>query len=192
MNRDIRMHVPTAYRQAALLERVTIVRSLLLIAVAVWSACTSIDSPHETKLQESAKEEVVSALDSFVAELSTDKPADADEYYDRLRTYLDANPGFYGSAAALLNRDRIVTNSPYVYRTDGDFANLDLAEPSYNIQTQDWLTAPLAVDAGVWTDPYFDEGGGGIWMITYSVPVRDSEGIFAVVTTDLAVDAPAR
>ena len=29
-------------------------------------------------------------------------------------------------------------------------------------------------------------------MITRSVPVRDAEGIFAIITTDLPVDAPTR
>ena len=38
----------------------------------------------------------------------------------------------------------------------------------------------------------FDAGGGEIWMITRSVPVRDADGIFAIVTTDLPVDAPSR
>ena len=37
-----------------------------------------------------------------------------------------------------------------------------------------------------------DAGGGEIWMITRSVPVRDAKGIFAIVTTDLPVDAPGR
>ena len=51
---------------------------------------------------------------------------------------------------------------------------------------------PLAANAGVWTPPYFDAGGGEIWMITRSVPARNSDGIFAIVTTDLPVDAPGR
>ena len=54
------------------------------------------------------------------------------------------------------------------------------------------MTAPLAAGAGVWTDPYFDAGGGEIWMITRSVPVRDAGGVFAIVTTDLPVDEPAQ
>ena len=29
-------------------------------------------------------------------------------------------------------------------------------------------------------------------MITRSVPVRDAEGVFAIITTDLPVDAPTR
>ena len=82
---------------------------------------------------------------------------------------------------------------PYVYRrTADDYVALDLAVPSYNIDSQAWVTAPLAANAGVWTNPYFDAGGGEIWMVTRSVPVRDAEGIFAIVTTDLPVDAPDR
>ena len=30
-----------------------------------------------------------------------------------------------------------------------------------------------------------------VWMITRSVPVRDSEGMFVIITTDLVVDAPS-
>ena len=85
-----------------------------------------------------------------------------------------------------------VTASPYVYRTDDGYVTLDLATPSYNIDSQAWVTEPLAAEAGVWTDPYFDAGGGEIWMITRSVPVRNDEGIFAIITTDLPVEAPDR
>ena len=65
-------------------------------------------------------------------------------------------------------------------------------DPVNNIEAQAWITAPLAANAGVWTAPCFDTGGGEIWMITRSVPARDAEGIFALITTDLPVDAPAR
>ena len=85
-----------------------------------------------------------------------------------------------------------VIASPYVYRTSDGYASTDLAAPSYDIEAQDWFAAPLAENASVWTDPYFDAGGGEIWMITRSVPVRDAGGIFAIITTDLAVDAPTQ
>ena len=64
--------------------------------------------------------------------------------------------------------------------------------PSYNIDSQTWVTARLAAHEGVWPDPYFDAGGGEIWMITRSLPVRDATGIIAIVNTDLTVDPPAR
>ena len=95
------------------------------------------------------------------------------------------------AAAALLDRSAAVITSPYVYRTADGYANLDLAAPSYNIEAQDWFATPLAENASVWTDPYFDEGGGEVWMITRSVPLRDADGVFAIITTDLVVDAPS-
>ena len=69
---------------------------------------------------------------------------------------------------------------------------LDLAVPSYNIESQGWVTVPLAANAGVRTAPYFDAGGGEIWMVTRSVPVREAEGVFALITTDLPVEDPGQ
>ena len=79
-----------------------------------------------------------------------------------------------------------------VAATDAGYASLDLAQPSYNIEDQEWFRAPLAENAGIWTEPYFDAGGGEVWMITRSVLARDAEGVFAIITTDLTVDAPTR
>ncbi len=166
--------------------RATIPLLLLLLAVVTTQAC----SPAPT--QKGLQDEVVAALDTLAAELAAERPADAAAYTERLRAYLEAHPAFYGSAAALLDRTGKITTSPYVYRTAAGYATLDLAVPSYNIEAQAWVTALLTANAGVWTAPYFDAGGGEIWMITRSVPVRDPEGIFALVTTDLPVDAPAQ
>ena len=47
---------------------------------------------------------------------------------------------------------------------------------------------PLSAGTGIWTPPYFDAGGGEIWMITRSVPARDGQRVFAIVTTDLPVE----
>ncbi len=161
--------------------------SFLLLALVTNVACNT-SAPTQEELQA----EVVSALDALAAELLEGRPADAAAYTERLRSYLDAYPAFYGSAAALLDRAGKITASPYVYRTADGYATLDLAVPSYNIESQAWVMAPLAATAGVWMAPYFDAGGGEIWMITRSVPVRDAEGIFALITTDLPVEAPGQ
>ena len=177
-----RPHVPNPsphVRTAAL--------SLLLLALLTAQGCSS-SMPTQVGL----KTAVVAALDTLVAELEMERPANPAAYTERLRAYLEANPAFYGSAAALLDHAGVVTTCPYVYRTANGYATHNLATPTYNIEAQVWVTAPLAANAGVWTAPYFDAGGGEIWMITRSVPARDSEGIFALITTDLAVDAPAR
>ena len=130
------------------------------------------------------------ALDGLAADLAADPPEDAAAYAQRLRAYLEDHPSFFGSAAALIDRSGAVIASPYVYRGADGYVTTDLAVPGYNVETQEWFTAPLAANAGVWTDPYFDAGGGEVWMVTRSVPVHDSQGVFVVLTTDLVVEPP--
>ena len=169
------------------LHHPTIALVLTMLALVTTLGCSE-SAPN----QEASRDAVVAALDTLATELVEDRPADATAYEERLQTYLEAHPSFYGSAAALLDGSGDVITSPYVYRTAEGYASIDLAAPSYNIEAQDWFTTPLAENAGIWTEPYFDVGGGEIWMITRSVPVRDAGGIFAIITTDLAVDAPAQ
>ena len=138
--------------------------------------------------QEALRAEVVTALDPLAAELAVKGPMEPAAYEERLRAYLEDHPAFFGSAVALLDHDGRVFASPYVYRADGGYVTLDLAVPDYNIDSQAWVTEPLAADAGVWTEPYFDAGGGEIWTVTRSVPLRDARGIFAIITTDLPVE----
>ena len=171
--------------------RATLPLLLLLLAVVTTQACSPAPT-QEGPQDEALMAEVVAALDRLAAELAAERPVDAAAYTERLRADLEAHPAFDGSAAGLLDQAGKVTASPYVYRTAPGYATLDLAVPSYNIEEQDWVTAPLTANAGVWTAPYFDAGGGEIWMITRSVPVRDAEGVFALITTDLPVDAPAQ
>ena len=167
--------------------RDTIVGTLLLLPLLATQACR-VGAP----TQEALQAEAVAALDSLVAELVAERPADAAAYAERLQAYLESHPAFYGSAAALMDEAGTVTASPYVHRTGDGYRTRDLALPEYNIEEQEWITMPLAANASIWTPPYFDAGGGEIRMITRSVPARDAGGIFAIVTTDLPVDDPGR
>ena len=169
------------------LHAATIAQLLTMLALVITLGCKENASDHEA-----LRDTVVTALDTLAVEIVEDRPADVRGYTELLQTYLEAHPLFFGSAAALLDHSRAVIASPYVYRTDDGYASLDLAAPSYNIEEQDWFAAPLAANASMWTEPYFDSGGGEVWMVTRSVPVRDTEGIFAIITTDLVVDAPAQ
>lgn len=169
--------------------RTTLTLSILFLAVLAAQSCRN-DAPESAK--EDSQTAVVAALDALAEDLAGERLADAAAYTTRLRAYLDAHPAFYGSAVALLDDAGAVVGCPYVHRMPDGYDTLDLATPSYNIEGQDWFTMPLEANAGIWTAPYFDAGGGEIWMITRSVPVRGDEGVFAVVTTDLPVDPPER
>ena len=151
--------------------RATITLCLLLLALLTAQSCRG-----GVPTQEVLQTAVVAALDTLVAELVEERPADAAAYAQRLRAYLEAHPAFYGSAVALLDEAGTVTTSPYLYRTADGYDTLDLAMPPYNIEAQDWFTMPLAVNKSTWPAPYFDAGGGETWMITRSVPACDDEG----------------
>ncbi|MEN9952339.1 MAG: hypothetical protein RLZZ520_607, partial [Bacteroidota bacterium] len=108
-----------------------------------------------------------------------------------VRVYLNAQPtDFFGSTVALLDANGVVTTSPYWYRKSGGLLNKELSVPSYNINSQDWLRKPIDTKLSYWTAPYFDAGGGEIWMKTYSYPIIVNNKVIAVATTDLAVDQP--
>jgi len=80
---------------------------------------------------------------------------------------------------------------PYFYRKDGAIAYTDLSK-SYDYLIHDWYLQPKELNKTVWSEPYFDEGGGEIIMSTYSVPFyRTIEGkriVQGVVTADISLE----
>jgi len=71
----------------------------------------------------------------------------------------------------------------------GEMSLTSLATEEYNYPGQEWFKLPLKRDAGVWSEPYMDEGGGNILMTTYSVPIKDVSGrTAAVLTADISLD----
>ena len=142
------------------------------------------------KQEEDLTPVVEAAMKTFAASLQADPPTSAN-INERVRMYLSAQPtDFFGSTVALLDVNGVVTTSPYWYRKSGGYFNKELSVPSYNINTQEWLRKPIDTKLPYWTAPYFDAGGGEIWMKTYSYPIIVNNKIIAVATTDLAVDQP--
>ena len=95
--------------------------------------------------------------------------------YRLMETVVKNNSEVFGSSIAFepgaffSERNRF---SPYFFK-DGDLvlqSNLD--DPGYNYHLQDWYQIPKELNLPVWSEPYFDEGGGDIIMATYSVPFR--------------------
>ena len=108
---------------------------------------------------------------------------------DRIKDYMLTNDtSFYGATVTLLDTAEIATFSPYWYRVSDSLAVTNLADTSYHINDQLWLRQPIDGGNAIWTDPYFDTGGGNIWMKTRSVPVYINGKIIAVATTDLSLE----
>lgn len=142
------------------------------------------------KKEEDLTPAVEAAMATFAASLQSDLPTTA-TVTERVRVYLSQQPTyFFGSTVTLLDVNGVATTSPYWCRNNGGLLSKQLAVSTYNIDTQVWLRKPIDLKRPYWTEPYFDAGGGEIWMRTYSVPIIINNKVVAVATTDLAVNKP--
>lgn len=112
------------------------------------------------------------------------------------RRMILSNVAVYGSAAAFEPRAYRPDHErfgAYLFRATGSQDQLvqaDLAGGRSRYWERPWYTAPLATGRPVWSEPYVDEGGGGVSMVTYAVPVSRAggPGPFGVVTADVPLD----
>ncbi|MBN2600823.1 MAG: HAMP domain-containing protein, partial [Candidatus Marinimicrobia bacterium] len=65
--------------------------------------------------------------------------------------------------------------APYFFKEGNRIVQSSLANPEYNYHLQDWYQIPKELNKPVWSEPYYDEGGGGIIMTTYSVPFYQAD-----------------
>ena len=112
------------------------------------------------------------------------------ELYAVMKKKLSENRNIYGMATAFdpfAYNNRIKLFSPYVYRTDEEIKDVDLAK-SYDYTLQDWFMIPKLLGTSYWGEPYFDEGGGNILMATYSQPMYKDGKFIGVSTADISLD----
>lgn len=102
------------------------------------------------------------------------------------------NPVVKGSTVALVPgySKQYPLYAPYTAsRPDGSMESLSLATEEYDYPSQEWFTKPLELGEGYWSEPYYDDGGGDILMVTYALPVKDEAGrTAAVLTADISLD----
>ena len=94
--------------------------------------------------------------------------------------------------------------APYVYQPSGvygteqspemkaatDLVVTDLGRGGRAYEIGDWFQLPVQMRRAVWTEPYYDEGGGNIVMATYAVPVHlraDRLPVSAVIGGDVSL-----
>ncbi|MBE9526757.1 MAG: response regulator, partial [Proteobacteria bacterium] len=108
------------------------------------------------------------------------------EFYQLLTETVKSNNHIYGAAIALEpsifeDRERF---SPYAYREGSALETLDVAD-SYDYLTKDWYSIAKSSKEPVWSEPYFDEGAGNIYMMTYSVPILHEGAVIGIATVDI-------
>src|SRR5262245_10441731 len=103
-----------------------------------------------------------------------------------------ANPTVFGAAAAFepgAFAPDLAAFSPYCYREGKALRVKDLALDGYGYPQRDWYRLPRDAGEPRWSEPYFDEGGGGVLMATFSVPVKDAAGqVLGIATADVALE----
>ncbi len=135
---------------------------------------------------------VATSADALAA-IVTKADISKEQIKDSIRAMLKINPNIYGMTVALepytLHQD-IGEFSPYYFRDSGRLGYADLAARDYRYRLWDWYNRPKSANQAVWTEPYYDEGGGNALMTTYATPLKISEnGQFAgVATADIALD----
>ena len=101
----------------------------------------------------------------------------------------------FGSAIAFepyMFDKNIEKHCPYFFETNNKLVEKNLSSPGYDYLNKDWYRIPKELGVPVWSEPYYDKGGGDTLMCTYSVPFYHGTGnhrIFAgVITMDISLE----
>jgi tRNA A-37 threonylcarbamoyl transferase component Bud32 len=108
-----------------------------------------------------------------------------------LRAQLTQQQHIFGMAIAFepgqFRRD-VQDFSLYVYRDARGIQSKQLLPPEYTPIYREWDWYKGAAKSGSWSEPYVDEGGGDIPMVTFSMPFERQGQRAGVVTVDLSLD----
>jgi phosphoserine phosphatase RsbU/P len=133
----------------------------------------------------------VEKVPANLSHLLEDPASDRSDIDRLLRIVVENNAEIYGAAVAFepyALDPELYAFAPYLYRADQDVRAILIP---YEYFTWDWYQIPKALDRSVWTEPYFDEGAGGVIMATYSVPfyrtVQNERRLMGVMTADVSL-----
>jgi predicted Ser/Thr protein kinase len=78
----------------------------------------------------------------------------------------------------------------YACRESGGVTAKRLTFPAYSplYRQWAWYSEPKRKRTAMWSEPFLDEGGGNVPMLTYSVPLERKGKFVGVVTADLSLD----
>ena len=135
-------------------------------------------------------EKVPQGLAFFLEQASYGK----EQLQSLLRMAVENNDEIYGAAIAFepyaFERDSLYF-APYFYKDKDNIEFTYLGGENYQYFYWDWYQMPKELTRSVWSEPYFDEGGGNIIMSTYSVPfykeINGKREFMGVVTADISL-----
>jgi sigma-B regulation protein RsbU (phosphoserine phosphatase) len=78
--------------------------------------------------------------------------------------------------------------APYMYRSPQGIKTEQLGVESYDYPNREWYLLGTQLGRPVWSEPYFDEGGGGVLMTTYTAPMVKQSRVQGLVTADVSLE----
>lgn len=120
------------------------------------------------------------------------------ENYQKILPFLKENvekkPAVFGSALALDPGSPLKKlYCKYYYRSGDSIREKWLMPPKYDYLHSAWYYKVKQSRKPAWSEPYFDKGGGEVYMTTYSYPVIDQHKHFlGVVTADVELNTLSR
>jgi sigma-B regulation protein RsbU (phosphoserine phosphatase) len=132
----------------------------------------------------------------YLAALLEMSPPGRQDMLTQIKEMVAQNDDIFGSTVAFepyaFDRSRLYF-APYFSEEGGRVKLSYLGSKDYQYFLWDWYMIPKVLGKPLWSEPYFDEGGGNIIMSTYSVPFyRDVGGIrkfMGIVTADMSLDS---
>jgi len=112
-----------------------------------------------------------------------------------LKIMVGENDAIYGATIAfepyMFDKEKKYL-APYVYKSSGSLEISSLATESYNYPSADWYKIPKSLGKAIWSEPYYDEGGGNALMSTFSVPIfktiNGTRKIIGIITSDISLE----
>jgi len=186
--------------------------AILLIALPLFLLSLSlIQETAEHELNQFAKEEAqhiekqifteiehyLHRASSFTKEASAMlrlNPTSYEKVIPFLRRSVASDTTVYGSALALEPDSPLhALYCRYFYEHNRTLQEKWLMPPAYDYREKAWYRKAKETKKGVWSRPYFDTGGGEVFMSTFSTPLFDTEKhFFGVVTADVKISVLAQ
>ncbi len=136
--------------------------------------------------------EVAQIASTTASQLTIDSDINETAAFEILRSNVASNPLVFGAALAFEPGEFSGRQlfGPYVYRQGKDLKEIVSTELDYDYTQPewDWWHLPRKALTGVWTEPYFDEGGGNIYMTTFSAPFFRDGRFIGVATIDIPLE----
>jgi len=136
-------------------------------------------------------QEATENLARFLEQTSLDSK---EQILNIIRSLVENNPEIYGSTIAFepfaFDKESLYF-APYYYKSEGEIKFTYLGSEDYNYFYWTWYQIPKELRRPVWSEPYYDEGGGNIIMSTFSVPfykiVSGEKQFLGILTADISL-----